>query len=255
MNSLSSFPPLFYNLSFVTSVGTNHPPFQKSLAQTLQQHHSLLNTKHSTLTSLTSWCLQYISHILPHSGVHLFHSLFLLLIRNTYTSPPDCPEHPYNIHYPFSITSISSTQQTQPSHKQPHTKQHLSNSFPFTHPAQHQTFTLTLPHIPQHNPPWLPDIQRTFYYSMVSIYSVHCSSYWFEPPSLFIRIARNSLTTSFIHFYISYNKQHNISLPSQSHPVSHIFSADSTLSPLSTYSSPCTLWIWMWCLSKKSLWT
>ena len=126
MNSLSSFPPLFYNLSFVTSVGTNHPPFQKSLAQTLQQHHSLLNTKHSTLTSLTSWCLQYISHILPHSGVHLFHSLFLLLIRNTYTSPPDCPEHPYNIHYPFPITSISSTQQTQPSHKQPHTKQHLS---------------------------------------------------------------------------------------------------------------------------------
>ena len=113
MNSLSSFPPLFYNLSFVTSVGTNHPPFQKSLAQTLQQHHSLFNTKHSTLTSLTSLtsrCLQYISHILPHSGVHLFHSLFILLIWTIYTSPPYCPEHPYNIHYPFSITSISSTQ-------------------------------------------------------------------------------------------------------------------------------------------------
>ena len=146
---------------------TSHSPVVEPF-QTLFLSRTLPNTnshsQSSTNSTLTSGCLQYISHILLHSGVHLFHSLFILLIWTTYTSPPDCPEHPYNIHYPFSITSISSTQQTQPSHKQPHTKQHLSNSFPFTHPAQHQIFTLTLPQIPQHNPPWLPDIQRTFYY-------------------------------------------------------------------------------------------
>ena len=165
-----------------------------------------------------------------------------------------------NTHTTFTNTfqSLLSLQHNKPNHHNPpHTKTipltplllNPFKLFSFHAPCPTPTVTLFLPQIPQHIPPWLPDIQRSSYHSMVFIYSVHCSScssYWFEPPSLFIRIARNTLTTSFIHFYISHNKQHNTTsnqyqthhtLSSQSHPVSHIFSANSTLSPVSNIFS------------------
>ena len=82
MNSLSSFPPLFYNLSFVTSVGTNHPPFQKSLAQTLQQHHS---PQHKTFHS-------HFSHF-QMSPIHIAHSTTLWSSSIPFIVPPIDSKH------------------------------------------------------------------------------------------------------------------------------------------------------------------
>ena len=83
------------------------------------------------------------------------------------------------------------------------------------------------------------------------IYSIHCSSYWVEPPSPFILIVLNTLTTFTNNIPINpisstqqtqpwhnqpYTK-HSISLPLGCIHISDIFSANSSHSPLATHLS------------------
>ncbi len=64
----------------------------------------------------------------------------------------------------------------------------------------------------QNIPLSLPDVSntyRTFYHTLEFIYSIHCSSYWFEPSTRLLLIVLNTHTTFIIPFQSLLSLQHN----------------------------------------------
>ena len=102
------------------------------------------------------------------------------------------PRHYDNLFHPYHIYLSTTNGYTLP-HTKPST---ISEIF-----SADSTTSLSLPDVSY--------TYRTFYYTREFIYSIHCSSYWFEPPSPFIRITLNSHTTFTNTFQSLQSLQHN----------------------------------------------